>query len=102
MPPRVGFSELAAIGRVIANGRLLRYSSGNSSYAARFERQLAQGMGVRHALAVNGGKSALIAALAAAGIGPGEEALVPAYTWVATAIAPIAVGAVPILVEIDE
>jgi dTDP-4-amino-4,6-dideoxygalactose transaminase len=40
--------------------------------------------------------------LAAAGIGPGDEVLVPAYTWVATAIAPLAVGAVPVLVDVDE
>ena len=59
-------------------------------------------MGIKHALAVNSGTSALIAALVGAGIGPGDEVLVPAYTWVATAIAPLAVGAVPVLVDINE
>jgi dTDP-4-amino-4,6-dideoxygalactose transaminase len=53
-------------------------------------------------LAVNSGTSALVCALAAAGIGPGDEVLVPAYTWVSTAAAPLAVGAVPVLVEVDE
>ena len=59
-------------------------------------------MGAQHALAVNSGTSALICALVGAGIGPGDEVLVPAYTWVSTAAAPLAVGAVPVLVDIDE
>ncbi len=37
-----------------------------------------------------------------AGLGPGDEVLVPAYTWIATAAAPLAVGAIPILVDVDE
>jgi dTDP-4-amino-4,6-dideoxygalactose transaminase len=36
------------------------------------------------------------------GIGPGDEALVPGYTFIATAITPLAVGAIPVLVEVDE
>jgi dTDP-4-amino-4,6-dideoxygalactose transaminase len=102
MPPRVGFSELAALSRVIAAGQLLRYRGGENGFTSRFEKELATKVGASHVLAVNSGTSALVAALAAAGIGPGDEVLVPAYTWVATAIAPVAVGAVPVLVDIDE
>jgi dTDP-4-amino-4,6-dideoxygalactose transaminase len=51
---------------------------------------------------VNSGTSALICALVGLGIGPGDEVLVPAYTWVSSAAAPLAIGAIPVLVEIDE
>ena len=73
-----------------------------SSFTARFQASLASKIGVEHALALNSGTSGLITALTVAGIGPGDEVLIPAYTWVSTAIAPLAVGADPILVDIDE
>lgn len=100
--PRVGVREFGALTRVIAGGQLLRYRGGEKGFTGRFENALAAKLGVKHALTVNSGTSALIASLAAAGIGPGDEVLVPAYTWVATATAPLAVGAVPVLVDIDE
>jgi dTDP-4-amino-4,6-dideoxygalactose transaminase len=100
--PRVGVKEWLTLGRVIASGQLLRYRGGEHGFTTRFETQLAEKLDVKHVLTVNSGTSAMIAALAAAGIGPGDEVLVPAYTWVSTAIAPLAVGAVPILVDVDE
>lgn len=100
--PRVDLSELYALGRVVANGQLLRYPRGERGYTHRFEKRLAEMVGVEHVLTVNSGTNALVTALAAAGVGPGDEVLVPAYTWMATAIAPLAVGAVPVLVDIDE
>jgi dTDP-4-amino-4,6-dideoxygalactose transaminase len=99
---RVGLSELVTLSRVVASGQLLRYRGGEQGFTTRFETKLAALLNVKHALTVNSGTSALISALAAAGIGPGDEVLVPAYTWVATAIAPIAVGAVPIIVDVNE
>ncbi len=100
--PRVGVRELIAVSRVIASGKLLRYDAGSRSFTSRFENQLEKKIGVKHALVVNSGTSALITALVGAGIGPGDEVLVPAYTWVATAVAALAVGAVPVLVDINE
>jgi dTDP-4-amino-4,6-dideoxygalactose transaminase len=100
--PRVGIREMIALGRVIASGRLARYSAGAAGFTYRFEKGLAEMLGAKHVLTVNSGTSALISALVALGIGPGDEVLVPAYTWVSTAIAALAVGAVPVLVEIDE
>jgi dTDP-4-amino-4,6-dideoxygalactose transaminase len=100
--PRVGLREMAALGRVIASGKLSRYSAGSTGATSRFEARLKEKLDVKHVLTVNSGTSALISALVAAGIGPGDEVLVPAYTWVSTAIAPLAVGAVPVLVDIDE
>lgn len=99
--PDVGFREWVAVGRAIAKGHLLRYDP-KAGITARFERDLGALTGASHVLAVNSGTSALVAALAAAGIGPGDEVLVPAYTWMATAAAPVQVGAVPVLVEINE
>ena len=100
--PRVGIAEFLNVTRVLASGCLMQSAGNNRSFTARFQTALATKMGVKHALAVNSGTSGLIAALVAAGIGPGDEVLIPAYTWVSTAIAPLAVGAIPILVEIDE
>jgi dTDP-4-amino-4,6-dideoxygalactose transaminase len=100
--PRVGVRELVTLGRVVASGQLLRYRGGEQGFTTRFETQFAEKLGVKHVLTVNSGTSALISALAAAGIGPGDEVLVPAYTWVSSAIAPLAVGAVPIIVDVDE
>ncbi|MGC2462172.1 MAG: DegT/DnrJ/EryC1/StrS family aminotransferase [Steroidobacteraceae bacterium] len=51
---------------------------------------------------VSGGRSALICALAAAGVGPGDEVLVAVYTWLATPAAAVIVGAVSILVDIND
>lgn len=102
MQRALGLAEWLALGRVIAGRRLLRYDVGSRGFTARFERQLGEKLGVKHVLTVNSGTSALIAALVGAGIGPGDEVLVPAYTWVSTAIAPLAVGAVPILVDVNE
>lgn len=100
--PRIGVREIVAVNWVLARGQLLRYRGGENGFTARFEAGLADKIGVKHALTVNSGTSALIAALVGAGLGPGDEVLVPAYTWVATAAAVLAVGAVPVLVEIDE
>jgi dTDP-4-amino-4,6-dideoxygalactose transaminase len=99
---RVGVREWIALSRLIVNGRLLRYDDNGLGFTRRFEAQFQEKLGVKHVLAVNSGTSALIAALVGAGIGPGDEVLVPAYTWISTAIAPLAVGAVPVLVDINE
>ena len=97
---RVG--EVAAAVRTVARGRLSRYAGHVPSITDRFETELASFVGVDHALAVNSGTSALFSALAALHVGPGDEVLVPAYTWVSDAAAAVALGAVPVLVEVDE
>lgn len=99
---RVGLKEWLAVGQVILSGRTVRYGERKGQYTDRFEKRLADFVGVKHAHTVNSGTSALICALVGAGVGPGDEVLAPAYTWVATAAAIASVGAVPVLVEIDE
>lgn len=102
MSRRATPSEFIGVFRVLTSGRLSRYAGGGRSVTDRFEAELADFMGARRALAVNSGTSALVCALVGAGIGPGDEVLVPAYTWIATAAAPLLVGAVPVLVDVDE
>jgi dTDP-4-amino-4,6-dideoxygalactose transaminase len=68
---------------------------------ARFERAFAACCGVPHAVAVNSGTSALQLALAAAGVGPGDEVITVPMTFVATVAAILYVGATPRLVDID-
>lgn len=100
--PRPGVMEILNLARVVATGGLMHHAGETGSFTGRSQNCLAQMMGVEHALLVNSGTSALIVALKAAGVGPGDEVLVPAYTWVSTASAPLFLGAIPILVDIDE
>ena len=68
---------------------------------ARFEEEFARYCGVTHALGVDSGTSALELALRAAGVSPGDEVILPANTFVATALAVHHAGAVPVLVDVD-
>ncbi len=99
--PKPGIRECVAVGRAIAAGNLLRHE-GPLQLTSRFETRFAEHMGSQHALAMTSGTTALHAAMTAIGVGPGDEVLVPAYTWIATAAAPALAGAVPVLVDIDE
>jgi perosamine synthetase len=67
-----------------------------------FEKKVAEYLGVKYAYAVNSGTSALHAVLAAHGIGKGDEVIVPSFTFIATANAPLFVGAKPVFAEIEE
>jgi dTDP-4-amino-4,6-dideoxygalactose transaminase len=67
-----------------------------------FEEEVCRAFGVKHALAVSTGTAALLASLAAAGVGPGDEVIVPGYTFVATMASVIFSRAIPILAEVDE
>jgi 8-amino-3,8-dideoxy-alpha-D-manno-octulosonate transaminase len=100
----VGREELEALARVIESKNLFRYYGVGEGpdEVASFEREFAQHMGAKHALCVNAGSSALICALIGAGIGEGDEVIVPAYTWNATPNAVLASRALPVLAEVDE
>jgi dTDP-4-amino-4,6-dideoxygalactose transaminase len=98
---KVGIREWWAVGRAMASTDLLRYGAG-SRFTARFEERFGAMIRAKRVLTVTSGTAALTTAIAAAGIGPGDEVLVPAYTWMATATAPVMAGAVPVLVDIDE
>jgi dTDP-4-amino-4,6-dideoxygalactose transaminase len=69
---------------------------------AALEREWAEYLGVRHCIATNSGTAALHTAIASLGIGPGDEVIVPAYTYISTAAAVAHAGAVPVFCDIDE
>jgi len=81
-------------------GVFFRYYNPESRVEA-LEKQFAAKLGSRHALAVNSGTSALIAACVAAGVGPGDEVIVPAHTFFASASAIVVARAIPVIVDID-
>ena len=88
--------EAEAAAKAITEGRLSQ-----GALVAEFERKLANYLGVRHVVATTSGSDALLLALWAADIGPGDEVLVPNRTWIATAHSVILLGAVPIIVDTD-
>jgi 8-amino-3,8-dideoxy-alpha-D-manno-octulosonate transaminase len=100
----VGDEELAALRRVIESKNLFRYYGvgAGPDEVVSFEREFAAHFGTKHALMVNAGSSALICALIGAGVGEGDEVIVPAYTWNATPNAVLATRALPVLAEVDE
>jgi len=97
---RVGNEELEAVRRVIESGKLFRYGIGNE--CSTFERRYAERLGVSRCLQTSSGTAALTAALIGAGIGPGDEVIVPACTFMATPISVLAAGAIPVVIDIDE
>ena len=100
----VGREEIEALTRVIESKNVFRYYGvgDGPDEVLSFEREFAEHMGAKHALCVNAGSSALICALIGAGIGEGDEVIVPAYTWNATPNAVLASRALPVLAEVDE
>jgi 8-amino-3,8-dideoxy-alpha-D-manno-octulosonate transaminase len=97
--------EEQAVLAVIRSRNLFRNYGPTEPHAQQvthFEEELAAFLGVPHVIAVNSGTSALMAGLAALGIGPGDEVIVPAYTWIATANAVVLHGAVPVVAEVDD
>jgi len=96
----VGQEEIDAITRVIRSGALFRYGIG--SECDRFEQRYAKYLGSKHFALAASGSNALVAAMIGLGLGPGDEVLIPAHTYMATATSVLAVGAIPVIVDIDE
>ncbi len=99
-PSTIGAEEVAAVSAVLEKQTLFRYRP--NSQSNQFEDEVANFLGVKHALIVNSGTSALICAMKAVGIGPGDEVIIPGYTYMATPCAVVAAGAVPVMAEIDD
>ncbi|MGW3495523.1 DegT/DnrJ/EryC1/StrS family aminotransferase [Streptomyces sp. NPDC001020] len=88
--------ETTAVADVLQSGQY-----GHTDVTERFERKVAEFLGVRDAVAVTSGTAALHTALLAAEIGAGQEVIVPSMTFCATVQAVLAVGAIPRFVDID-
>jgi dTDP-4-amino-4,6-dideoxygalactose transaminase len=102
---RIGQEEVEAVQRVIESKVLFRRGNsdnGHQNEVIKLERELAEKIGVQYALCLTSGTSALICAMVGLGIGPGDEVIIPAYTYIATAQAVLSVGAVPVIADVDE
>ena len=98
---RIGQEEIDAVARAIRSRDFFKINgSGREVY--HFEEEWKALTGSQYALLMTSGFGALTAALTALGVGPGDEVIVPAYTYIATALAVTATGAVPVIVETDE
>ncbi len=96
--PHFDHDERAAVDAVLASGRV-SYWTGEQGRL--FEREFAAWAGVPHAVAVANGTVALEIALRAIGVGAGAEVIVPSATFIATASAVVACGALPVVVDVD-
>src|SRR6185295_7780162 len=98
--------EVEAVTRVLRSGYLGRYGPDDDpAFGAEvltLEQSVAQLVGVRHSVAVNSGTSAIWILLSALGIGPGDEVIVPGFTFVASMSSIVYAGAKPVLAEIDD
>jgi perosamine synthetase len=96
--PVIGEREERTWMEVLKKGQWCRLGG---DYANRFEEAWAKTLGARHCLAVANGTSALITSLAALQVGPGDEVIVPPYTFVATVSAVLMHHALPVFVDTD-
>jgi len=97
---RVGQKEADAVAKVLLSGELFRYHVGGE--CTRFEARWAKYVGTKHCRMTSSGTTAITAALVGLGIGPGDEVVVPACTYMASAVSVLAVGAIPIVCDVDE
>jgi perosamine synthetase len=94
--PDTGAEELAEVAAVLESGMLTM-----GTKVGELEAGLAQACEVEHAIAVSSGTAAIHLAVLALGIGPGDEVIVPAYTFPATANVVALAGGTPVLVDVD-
>jgi dTDP-4-amino-4,6-dideoxygalactose transaminase len=95
-------AELVQTDRNLQGPHLFRYYNPRPSKVEAAEKAFAEVIGTKHCLAVNSCTSALISAYRALGIGAGDEVIVPAYTFFATAATVVACNAVPVIVDVDD
>lgn len=101
-----GDEERAELSEVIKSGHLSRYGrEDDESFCKKvitLEKEFAAYMGMNYAVATSGGTMSLLCALAALGIGAGDEVIVPGYTFIASISSIVVANAIPVLAEIDD
>jgi dTDP-4-amino-4,6-dideoxygalactose transaminase len=102
----IGDEEKREVLEVLESGYLFRYGQVDDpkflQKTLKFEQKFAEFCGVKHALATSSGTGSLLVSLLALGLKPGDEVIVPAYTFVASYTSTIFAGLVPVLAEIDD
>lgn len=99
---QIGAEEEANVLAVLRSKRLNRYELPyDESFCGRLEAEIERSFNVKHALVTVSASEALQIAVYALGVGPGDEVIVPAVTWVTCANVVIAAGAVPVVAQVD-
>jgi len=96
--PNISEEAIAAVVEVLRTNKI-NYWTG--PVGMEFEKKFAAWQGSRYAISVNSGTSALHVALSALGIGPGDEVIVPSYTFIATSFAVVQAGAIPRFADVN-
>lgn len=94
--PQIGPEEQRAVAEVLASGYIVQ-----GPRTAAFEEAFARMVGVKHAVAISSGTAALHVALLAHGVGPGDEVITSAFTFIASANSVLFTGARPVFADID-
>jgi len=95
--------EIDAVTHVLKNQSPFRFYGPKPTFEARhFEEEFAAYIGMKYCVAVSNGTTALQVALSALEVGPGDEVIMPGYFWVSTAGAVVRLGAIPVLVDVDD
>ncbi len=98
---RIGQEEIDAVARAIHSRDFFKINGGGRE-VFHFEEEWKNTVGTDYVLTMTSGFGALTSALIGLGVGPGDEVIVPGYTYIASALAVLAVGAIPVIAEIDE
>lgn len=98
---RIGKEEIEEVKKVIETQSMFKINSGMQE-TFKVEEKLRRTFGTDHAIFMSSGQAALETALISMGIGPGDQVIVPAYTYISTAMAVVNAGAIPVIAEIDE
>ena len=98
---RIGKEEIDAVARAINSKAFFKINNAGKE-VLNFESEWKQTVGSDYALLMTSGFAAIASALIGLGIGPGDEVIVPGYTYIASALAVTSVGAIPVIADIDE
>lgn len=98
---RIGKEEIDAVARVIEQKSLFKINN-KLQETMHAEEEMKALFGTQYPLLMTNGYAALTCALIGMGIGPGDEVIVPAYTYISTAMAVVSAGAMPVIAEVDE